>query len=365
MLYCFISSHLFLSYLILCYLILSYLILSYFQAMCKIYYYVWNVSNTASIVILTTIAVERFIAIIYPLKAKYFRRRKKLVVSCIIIWTIAVVYNIPYLFYYDTVSLAALNTEFCYFNKNSAFGLKGLCLANFIVWFLLPLTLIGVLYVRVGIALWKIPVGSAMQSRSCSSNTGSQPSLQSCEDSHTLSDSSIEHEPRTKNGKCCAAHHGSHFELDMDTPKSNRASIQTFASHLARNFRISVSNKLRNSNRNRANEVRSMKVNVGRRKVIRLLIAVVVSFAVCVLPHHLKVINFFWHIVPLPHNVDVYFSPISFIVLYLNNCLNPILYALFSTNFRTAFSESMTRSCSRSNKQIQGKRLMVTSTIRR
>ena len=333
--------------------------------MCKIYYYVWNVSYTASIVILTTIAMERYIAIIYPLKAKHFRRRKKLLLTCVIIWTISVLYNTPYLFYYDTVSIPYLNIEFCYFNKNGAFGLKCLSLANFIVWYLLPLTLNGVLYTRVGISLWKIPISAATRPRSYSSNTGSQRSLHSLEDSRAFSDSSTDHETNSHNGKCYSAH-GSHFELETGSPKVKTASIHNLASHIARNFRNSVTNRLRNTNVNKTKEASSLKVNVGRRKVIRLLIAVVVSFAVCVLPHHLKVINHFWNIVSLPHNVEVYFSPIAFIVLYLNNCLNPILYALFSTNFRKAFSESMTRSCSRSKQPaVHGKGFMFTSTIRR
>ena len=44
--------------------ILFYLILSLFQAMCKIYYYVCNVSYTASFAILTVTAVERWLYLI-------------------------------------------------------------------------------------------------------------------------------------------------------------------------------------------------------------------------------------------------------------------------------------------------------------
>ena len=333
--------------------------------MCKIYYYVWNVSYMASIVILTTIAVERYIAIIYPLKAKHFRTRKKLVITCVTIWTIAVLYNTPYLFYYDTVAIPYLDIEFCYFNKTGAFGLKCLSLANFIVWYLLPLTVIGVLYTSVGISLWKIPISVPLHPRSCSSNTGSQRSLHSIEESHTLSVSSAEHEIHSNNGKCYSES-GSHFESDTDSQKATQTPIHNLASHLARNVRNTLTNRLRHTNSNKLSETSSLKVNVGRRKVIRLLIAVVVSFAVCVLPHHLKVMNYFWDFVSFPHNIEVYFSPVAFIVLYLNNCLNPILYALFSTNFRRAFSESMIRSCSRHKKQlVSGKCSMMMSVLRR
>ncbi|KAL3866622.1 hypothetical protein ACJMK2_043906 [Sinanodonta woodiana] len=84
----------------------------------------------------------------------------------------------------------------------------------------------------------------------------------------------------------------------------------------------------------------SKKIRTAKRKVIRLLIALVVSFAICVLPHHIRLLMMYWHMYVVPFSVEVYLAPTSFIILYLNSGLNPILYALFSKNFRRSFKDS-------------------------
>jgi hypothetical protein len=97
----------------------------------------------------------------------------------------------------------------------------------------------------------------------------------------------------------------------------------------------------------------SRRVGKARKKVIRLLISVVVTFGFCVLPHMMKVINHYWMIFHFPHSVDTILSPISFIVLYLNSVLNPFLYAIFSTNFRRSFKETLP--CFRTRRKANSK----------
>ncbi len=77
---------------------------------------------------------------------------------------------------------------------------------------------------------------------------------------------------------------------------------------------------------------------LARRKVIRLLIAVIVSFATCVLPYHIRVLYQYWG--------DPHFSfwaalmtPSTFLLFYMNSGLNPLLYAFLSDNFRRSLRE--------------------------
>ena len=80
---------------------------------------------------------------------------------------------------------------------------------------------------------------------------------------------------------------------------------------------------------------------LARRRVIRLLIAVIISFAVCVLPYHVRVIwqtfaepqiSFWQQLIP----------PTTFVIYYLNSGLNPLLYAFLSANFRRSLWQVMT-----------------------
>ena len=595
------------------------LLLSFFQMMCKIYYYVWNFSYTASIVILMVIAGERYIAIIFPLKARLLLTLRKLTVVQVIIWIIACVYNIPYLIYYDTVEFPFVGVEFCYFAKEHLIAMKKFSIANLVVWYILPLGVMALLYFKIGKTLWKTTVSSArgLQSRTDSRNS----SIRSCLTNsisqslaHSESNSRLGHQSqndsRNNSVRSCLTesmskaltHPGSNKKLRLQSQKDSRNSstrscvtkleslsesysktnnrlglqsqndsrnslirscltksisqsvlysktngqwglqsqkgskngsihsslTKSLSQSLSRsasnsslrlqsqkgqinrstrscstksmpqsllgsesNIRLglqsqkdsrnnsicsclrkleyqseshsesknrlvlqrnpdsknstiykcmtksksqsllhSESNKRLNGSQeqieergsdndcrtsgevksvqskgrgilmisndlqtepsspqevqfyltdpperqasvdenlhrhqdqqscpDRQSEVsnnrpstrykvtnlkKSRKLVQARKEVIRLLAAIVVLFAVCVLPHHLKVLNHYWMFCSLPPSVDVYISPCSFILLYLNSALNPVFYALFSKNFRYSFKDSLT-----------------------
>jgi hypothetical protein len=77
---------------------------------------------------------------------------------------------------------------------------------------------------------------------------------------------------------------------------------------------------------------------LARRRVIRLLIAVILSFSLCVLPYHLRQLLSEWS-VPAISTGQQLLQPITFVVFYLNCGLNPLLYAFLSERFRVSLSE--------------------------
>jgi len=91
----------------------------------------------------------------------------------------------------------------------------------------------------------------------------------------------------------------------------------------------------------------------SRRKVIRLLIAFVVSFAVCMLPNHVWLLWQQWADLQLysyeQYARHMYLPPVMTLLFYVNSCLNPFLYALISDKFRSAVSEAecLRRCCRR------------------
>lgn len=73
-----------------------------------------------------------------------------------------------------------------------------------------------------------------------------------------------------------------------------------------------------------------------RRRVIRLLIAIIVSFAVCTLPNHVRVQYYIWSPQRFISYGEMYVPPITMLLFYMNSAINPILYAFISRKFRRA-----------------------------
>lgn len=92
----------------------------------------------------------------------------------------------------------------------------------------------------------------------------------------------------------------------------------------------------------------SFRVLSTRRKVVRLLVLVLLTFAICVLPHHVRLLMFYWNVYPVTSFGFTFFPPIAFICMYLNSALNPLLYSLFSESFRRSLRECIRRACQRS-----------------
>ena len=300
--------------------------------------------------------------------------RRRLIIVQIMIWSVAIIYNVPYLVFYDTIEFPVIDIQFCYFKEESLAGLKGLSVANIIVWYVIPLGMIGLLYYIIGRALWNTAVVSALplQSfgdsknssiRSAKSHRASRVNSAStyCPDDIPATQKDHQESNGSNDDVVSYSMHEGHW-LYMRRAKwfSFSTKTQMFYQRFTYEKQHSVwwtdnsarddvyDDKLRTvsykkpSIRYRQTHIESSrKVARSRKKVNCLLAAFVITFSFCVLPHHVKVLNHYWNIYTLPHEIDVYISPIAAMVLYLNSALNPILYALFSNKFRQSFTETL------------------------
>lgn len=79
----------------------------------------------------------------------------------------------------------------------------------------------------------------------------------------------------------------------------------------------------------------SQNVLKARRGVIRMLIIVVLTFALCNLPLHARKMWQYWsHDYQGHTNFSAVLTPLTFLVAYFNSGINPLLYAFLSRNFR-------------------------------
>ncbi|XP_065363548.1 allatostatin-A receptor [Calliphora vicina] len=74
----------------------------------------------------------------------------------------------------------------------------------------------------------------------------------------------------------------------------------------------------------------------GKRRVTRMVVVVVLAFAICWLPIHVILVLKAFNLYGSSH-VTVIIQIISHVLAYTNSCINPILYAFLSDNFRKAF----------------------------
>ncbi|XP_061167512.1 trissin receptor-like [Saccostrea echinata] len=318
------------------------------RIMCKVYYFMWNLSYTVSILILTAIAIERYIAIRFPLKARGCFTSRRLILTQVVIWVIAATYSTPYLLILDTFSTKDIDgqvLEYCFY-RNKLINMKIYTTANFIAWYTIPLLIMMIIYYCIGKILWrtssvyrftssktvsKQPDEYGFTSSSQSSGMGSQ--LLKMRSLQNADCDLVQNEPMSiKSGRGFSIK-----RRDNCQPES--------AQYNPRNHFLRVTSFIsRSESTNTAkivtpdpSRLRTIKAVRSRRKVIRLLVAVVVLFALCVLPHHIRLLLKWWGIRSVL-NAGI-FSPISFLILYSNSAFNPILYALFSANFRKSFKE--------------------------
>lgn len=138
------------------------------ESMCKVAPFVKSLSVNVSILTLTLIAFDRYIAVMYPLRAG-IRKQFEILVLCVV-WFLSILLSIPEAIYYDTI----------YVFDPEIWSKKLECTAkwpseNFIqLYFILlllsqyivPLVIISVSYIRIANKIWKSkPPGHLMEAR--------------------------------------------------------------------------------------------------------------------------------------------------------------------------------------------------------
>ena len=100
-------------------------------------------------------------------------------------------------------------------------------------------------------------------------------------------------------------------------------------------------------------------------RLVKLLLIITITFAICIMPYHVVALFLeFGDAVNFEYIDDVMLG--CYFLLYLNSVLNPIIYNIFSSNFREAFMELYTKCtlCVRERKSsTEGKLKEYTRTM--
>lgn len=397
----------------------------FLQVMCKAYYFAHYMSLTIPVVLLSVISVERYIAILYPLKAKQLFTFKRLRITQVLIWLILAAYNSPQLIVHDTFTLGG--KTFCYMRSDNI-NTNAYVLANLIVWYILPLFILSFMYCKIATTLWQSSstqnfalnpqcnqkfknniennprslkhhhphcLSSCSSSSSCgqtAATSSSAPdysrqiemfemseganhaiSSNTCRLCHCGSfisqvETEVEYMSEVTDGESNSEIYsndsggGSRLSGGSGTEKMARRPCEVNLTENSLKFKRRGLNKdetqrtqFKTGSLSRSNNARfvtvglrghchrkrpcanTQKVIQSRKKVIRLLLMIIGTFAVLALPYHIRACIYLWADTT---NMGSLLSPICYLLYYTNSGLNPLLYAFLSDNFRKSLRDS-------------------------
>ncbi|KOX74575.1 Neuropeptide FF receptor 1 [Melipona quadrifasciata] len=125
------------------------------DVLCKVYMFVHALSYTASVLILMVVCIERYLAIVYPIKCRSVLTRSRLQLVIGIVWIVAAIYALPRFFYVETMENRLITGDvdvICIANiqKHNKTLLDAV---NLVFLYLLPLLLMSCLYSRIAVGL--------------------------------------------------------------------------------------------------------------------------------------------------------------------------------------------------------------------
>ncbi|XP_055847889.1 growth hormone secretagogue receptor type 1 [Episyrphus balteatus] len=260
------------------------------QEMCKAVPFVELTVAHASVLTILAISFERYYAICEPLKAGYVCTKTRALLICVFAWGVAALFTSPILLiasYQMETYIDGSEVAVCLTSADT-FWTAFYFIGSITLFFLLPFVILLILYTIIAWNLMGNP-GVIIQHH----NQPQPPPLR------TAAEEARKPHPHQHQNH----HHPPNPRLH---PHSHRTNVLKY-----------------------------------RKQVIFMLVAVVLSFFLCLLPFRAFTL---WIILMPPESIvalgiEGYYNLLYFcrIMLYLNSALNPILYNLMSSKFRNGF----------------------------
>ncbi|XP_011338045.1 QRFP-like peptide receptor isoform X2 [Ooceraea biroi] len=250
--------------------------------LCKAVHYMQSVSAICSVVTLTAMSIERYYAIVHPMRAQYtctISQARKIVIMT---WIAAFLLGIPMLFT-QTHKKVGLRIIAYWCVRDSEAGLlwRAHEVYMLILVLVLPLTVMAFCYTTICWEIWRV-----MKRRYHMTSR------------HALNPNNVESIPMTQKGM----------------PMRQKG------------------NERRPRRDDGDDESRTMK------QVVKMLVAVVVLFAVCWGPMLVdNVLTAYGYLPRLKGGTHKHLNTAFQLMAYFNSCINPIVYGFMSKHFRESF----------------------------
>ncbi|GLV45755.1 Trissin receptor [Carabus blaptoides fortunei] len=287
--------------------------------LCKMYQFVHSLSYTASIFILVVICTERYFAIIHPITCKQILTPTRLRMVIILVWITSAVYSAPRFIWVETIVNNMRNggSETICATHRKKYNSELFDMINFVLLYVVPLVVMTVLYTRIAVGLWR---SSRQLEKHWNMNTNDKQLHQQAQPNNI---------PEC-NHTCAGAH----------TYQQHPTAIRYKQPSLNTKFVTECKPVVTSSGFSVQHPNSSQNVLRARRGVIRMLIVVVLTFALCNLPFHARKMWQYWSTgYRGSSDFSTLFTPLTFLITYFNSGVNPLLYAFLSRNFRRGMRE--------------------------
>ncbi|XP_076441094.1 cholecystokinin receptor-like [Babylonia areolata] len=277
------------------------------EVMCKGVHYLQNVSIICSVLNLTGLSLERYYAILHPMRARYTCTVKLARRTVLVIWALSLIMAVPILVGQEHIMVGERKKGYWCMEQWAGPELHQLYqLYMLLVVYLLPLTFMTANYVSICRRLWQVRYQRASIRAEHSHMVRPEPSQQSLMPflSPTTTGSAA--------GDACASRE-----------------LRQMVRQLQKGARCKRS---------------PLSEDATRKQVVKMLVAVVVLFAVCWGPILINnVLVAFGVLEQLHHGWLKPMRQVFWLMAYLNSSLNPIVYGFMSKNFRDSFRNTVWR----------------------
>ncbi|XP_062556342.1 allatostatin-A receptor isoform X3 [Armigeres subalbatus] len=211
---------------------------------CKFVQYMIVVTAHASAYTLVLMSLDRFLAVVHPITSMSIRTEKNAVIAITVAWFIIVTTAIPVAISHGVLHYPSRGGDYtaCLFLHTEGYSLIAFHVSFFLSSYVVPLTLISMLYVGMLARLWKGAPGG----------------------------------------------------------------------------RVSAESRR------------------GKKRVTRMVVVVVLAFAICWCPIQVILVLKSFNVYEVTH-ASIIIQIVAHVLAYTNSCINPVLYAFLSDNFRKAF----------------------------
>ncbi|CAF0954937.1 unnamed protein product [Brachionus calyciflorus] len=247
--------------------------------MCKVYNYMQTFTAICSVINLTMMSLERYLAILHPLRAKYTCTRKRTKIIIFSIWLLSILAAIPVVFGKRAEKVGLHNQVYICVRKWSSLNWKIFEIYRSTIILFIPFFIMLFTYTKICVKLWKMPDSR----RKLTENVSFQ---------FTKPENEIDKDGSLKEiGK------------KIIRPVSIRSDDET-----------------------------------TRKQIIKMLICIVAIFFISWSPITINHLLVSFDVLPNVNHGYLWYARLVFYAMsYINSCVNPVVYTFMSKNFREGF----------------------------